>query len=157
MRLIVAAEITPNDDRSLVNGNFDIHLVELTKATSGDWIELSYPVISMYGSNSTGADDGTIYLATTNSAAITTATATSVSATAYTNFPTTGDPFWIKIGSEIMEVSSWVTNTLTVRRGAMGTTAATHENTQALFVMNVLVMGATTGYTCLNLTSRAKS
>jgi len=154
----MAAEITPNDDRSAVNGNFDVRLVEVTKATQNDWVELSYPVLSMYGSDSTGADEGLIYQATTITEALTDTTGTAVVVAAATNFPTTTDPMWIKVDSEIMEVVSWETLTLVVRRGAMGTTAATHLDDAPCFVLNVLVMAsANVGLSCLTVTSRAKS
>ena len=154
----MAAEMTPAADRSVVNGNFDLHLVEVAKVTQNDWIEVSYPVLSMYGSDSTGADEALVYLATTITEALTDTTGTAVVVAAATNFPTSGDPMYIKVDSEIMEVASWDTLTLVVRRGAMGTTAATHSDDAPCYVMNVLTLaGSNTGYMSCVLASRAVS
>ena len=152
-----AAEMTPSSDISVVNGNFDIHLVGVTKATADDWIHVDYPVLEMHFSSPAGSDETAKYLATTINGDIT-AAATSVVATAVTSFPTSGESMYIKVDAEIMEVSAWATLTLTVRRGAMGTTAATHTSGAALYVLTTIVLdGTVTGLMYGTLATRAVS
>ena len=76
---------------------------------------------------------------TTLSAAITTATATSCTVTDATRFPTAGN-FRTKIDGEILIVTGVAGSTLTITRGAEGTTAATHASGAS--VIHLLTKGS---------------
>jgi len=73
------------------------------------------------------------------SAAVTSATATSCTVVDATAFPATGN-FRIKIDNEILIVTVRAGNTLTVTRGAEGTTAATHASGAS--VIHLLTKGS---------------
>lgn len=72
---------------------------------------------------------------TTLSAAITSTTATSITVSSVSGFPTA--PYLIFIDSELLSVSSSSGTTLTVVRGVGGTTAATHLNAATVTVAAV--------------------
>jgi hypothetical protein len=76
--------------------------------------------------------------ATTLSAAITTAVATTLTVTSATAFPSTGN-FRVRVDSEIMLVTGVSGTTFTITRGAESTTAATHLN--GATVTHVLTAG----------------
>ena len=80
-------------------------------------------------------DEHSTLVATTLSSAITDATATSVPVTSATELRADQQ---IMVGSEKMTISSISSNTLTVSRGAGGTTAATHSNGASVLLFPVV-------------------
>jgi len=80
-------------------------------------------------------DEHSTLVATTLNGAITDATATSVTVTSAT--PLRADQ-QIMVGSEKMTVSSISSNTLTVARGAGGTTAATHSDGASILLFPIV-------------------
>jgi len=145
---MAAAQITPVSDFDSANDNVSIHLLEVNKVTQADWIELSYPALWFATMDLTGvAEAAALYPTTTiNHGATVTATETAVTITTSTKtqWPATGTPFYIRVDDEIMEVSEYTDTTMVVRRGAMGTTAATHADGQALYVLNSIILGDAT-------------
>ena len=80
-------------------------------------------------------DEQSTLVATTLSSAITDATATSVPVTSATELRADQQ---IMVGSEKMTISSISSNTLTVSRGAGGTTAATHSNGASVLLFPIV-------------------
>ena len=80
-------------------------------------------------------DEHSTLVATTLSSAITDAAATSVPVTSATELRADQQ---IMVGSEKMTISSISSNTLTVARGAGGTTAATHSDGASVFLFPVV-------------------
>ena len=80
-------------------------------------------------------DEHSTLVATTLSSAITDAAATSVAVTSATELRADQQ---IMVGSEKMPISSISSNTLTVSRGAGGTTAATHSNGASVLLFPVV-------------------
>lgn len=138
-----AALITPTSDLSVVNGNADVHLIEINKVTQNDWIELDYPALWFTVTDETGVTEAATYcLGVVNDGSNITATATTITFDGATvaQWPATGTSFYIKINDEIMEVSSYSATVLTVRRGAMGTTASTHTDNDIFYVLNSILL-----------------
>ena len=81
-----------------------------------------------------------------NHGATVTATETSITVTTgtKTQWPATGTSFYVRVDNEIMEVSAWTDTTTTVRRGVMGTTAATHSDGVSMYVLNSIILGDAT-------------
>ena len=145
---MAAAQITPASDLDVINGNINLHLIEVDKVTQADWVELSYPVLWFMTNDLTGIPEAAPShpVVAINHGATVTATETSITITTgtKTQWPTTGTSFYVRVDNEIMEVSAWTDTTITVRRGAMGTTAATHADAQNLYVLNSIILGDTT-------------
>jgi hypothetical protein len=158
-----AALITPISDLSVVNGNADVHLIEINKVTQNDWIELTYPALWFTVTDETGVTEAATYclgvvndgsniaapshpVVAINHGATVTAAEISITITTgtKTQWPTTGTNFYVRVEDEIMECSAWTDTTITVRRGAMGTTAATHADAKNLYVLNSIIMGDAT-------------
>lgn len=143
-----AAQITPVSDLDVVNGNINIHLIEVDKVTQSDWIELGYPILWFRAEDLTGVvETAALYpVVVINHGATVTATETSITVTTgtKTQWPATGTSFYVRVDNEIMEVSAWTDTTTTVRRGAMGTTAATHSDGVSMYVLNSIILGDAT-------------
>ena len=144
----MAAQITPASDLDVVNGNINLHLIEINKAAQSDWIELDYPVLFFSCMDLTGIPEAapSYPVVAINHGAEVTASETSITITTgtKTQWPTTGTSFYVRVEDEIMECSAWTDTTITVRRGAMGTTAATHADAKNLYVLNSIIMGDAT-------------
>jgi len=136
---MAASAITPVSDLDTANDNITVHLIEVDKLVADDWILLEYPALFAWFTAESGVTETSRYVATTITEDLT-AAETDVDVTAVTGFPTSGSSNYVKINTEIMEVSSWSTLTLTVRRGAMGTTAQTHANGEDIFCLNSIVL-----------------
>lgn len=140
--------MTPVSDLEVVNGNINLHLIEVDKVTQADWIELGYPVLWFMTNDLTGIPESAPShpVVAINHGATVTATETSITITTgtKTQWPATGTSFYVRVDNEMMECSAWTDTTITVRRGAMGTTAATHTDAQNLYVLNSIIMGDAT-------------
>ena len=145
---MAAAQITPSVDLEVVNGNINLRLIEVNKVTQADWIELSYPVLWFSCMDLTGIPEAapSYPVVAINHGATVTATETSITITTgtKTQWPATGTSFYVRVEDEMMECSAWTDTTITVRRGAMGTTAATHADAKNLYVLNSIIMGDAT-------------
>jgi hypothetical protein len=143
-----AAQIVPSSDLDVVNGNINLHLIEVDKVTQADWIELTYPVLWFITNDLTGIPEAAPShpVVAINHGATVTAAEISITITTgtKTQWPTTGTNFYVRVEDEIMECSAWTDTTITVRRGAMGTTAATHADAKNLYVLNSIIMGDAT-------------
>jgi subtilisin-like proprotein convertase family protein len=69
-----------------------------------------------------------------------TATDTTMTVTSTTGFPTT-TPFYVRVGTEIIQVTDAATNTWTIVRGANGTAAAAHGNNATVTGISNLLFG----------------
>ena len=140
---MAATQITPTSDLSVVNGNADVRLIEINKLEQNDWFELAYPALWFTVTDETGVTEAATYcLGVVNDGSDVTATATTITFDGATvaQWPATGTAFYIKINNEIMEVSSYSSTVLTVRRGAMGTTASTHTDNDIFYVLNSILL-----------------
>ena len=139
---MAAAEITPTI-LSALQGNIELAQLEIDKVTQNDWVELSRPVGFFWIQDETGATEVALYAAgVVNNASNITAAATTIifDGATVAQWPTTGTDFYVKIGTEIMRVTSYSATVLTVVRGQLGTTATTHANDDPLFVLNSIVL-----------------
>lgn len=66
-----------------------------------------------------------------------TATDTTISVDDMKGQPNIADDFWVKIGDEIIKVTSFAGTTLTVERGGEGTTATTHANNSTVYIYGI--------------------
>jgi len=144
---MTAAQITPTSDLSAVNGNIDIRLIEVEKVTTDDWIELSYPALWAWGITQAGVSETSRYATGAVNEELTAAdTDMTFDGATVAEWPATGTPFYIMCASEIMEVASYSGTVITMRRGAMGTTAETHADGDAFYVLNTIFLdGADVG------------
>jgi len=138
-----AAQLTPTSDLDVVNGNITMHLIEVDKVTASDWVELTYPALWFDVKDLSGVPDPLAVYPTQLCDHADTMTAAETSITiasgTKTTWPATGTHFFVRLDNEIMEVSAWTDTTMTVRRGAMGTTAATHVAATPIYVLNSIV------------------
>ena len=143
----MAAAITPVSDLDTANDNITIHLIEVDKLAADDWILLEYPALFAWFTAESGVTETSRFVATTISADLS-ATATTIAVAAVTGFPASGSSSYVKINTEIMEVASWSGTTLTIRRGAMGSTAQTHASGEDIYAINSIVLDSSTIEKC---------
>jgi len=146
---MAAAQITPTSILSVVNGNADVYLLEVNKITTDDWIELDFPALFAWFITEAGVSETSRYATgKVNDAATVLAADTTITFDGATvaQWPATGTAFYIKMGTEIMEVASYTATVMTVRRAAMGTTAAIHADDADFYVLNSIILdGADVG------------
>ena len=136
------AALTPTA-LSALQGNVELIHIEFDKVTQNDWIEFSRPVGFFWLQEEAGTTEVALYAAcAVNMAGHVDSSETGITYNGATTaqFPTSGDNMYIKIGTEIMKVTSWSGTVFTVVRGALGTTAATHQHTDPAFILNSLVL-----------------
>ena len=158
----MASQLTPTDDLEVVNGNINLHLIEVDKAAQSDWIELTYPALWFNAQDLAGVCEEEAVYATQNcehgSTMAATVTSITIASGTKTTWPASGTNFFVRLDNEIMEVSAWTDTTMTVRRGAMGTTAATHTAATPIYVLNSIVLaGAGLQKTTIMVATRAES
>lgn len=137
---MAAAQITP----TIVSGlqsNIEVVQFDIDKVTQNDWIELPRPVGAFWIQDETGATEVALYAAgAVNEAFSATDTAMTFDGATVAQWPATGTEFFIKVGTEIMRVSSFTATVITCARGQLGTTATTHSDGDPLFVLNSIVL-----------------
>jgi len=142
-----AAQLTPTSDLDVVNGNITMHLIEVDKVTQSDWVELTYPALWFDVKDLSGVPDPLAVYPTQNcnhgSTMTAAATSITIASGTKTTWPASGTHFFVRLENEIMEVSAWEDEAMTVRRGAMGTTAATHTTSTPIYVLNSIVFAGT--------------
>ena len=139
---MAVAALTPTS-LSALQGNIEFVQTEFDKVTQLDWIEFSRPVGFFWIQDETGATEVALYAAAVvNDGSDITAAATTITFDGSTiaQFPTSGDNMYIKIGAEIMKVTSYDATDFTVVRGALGTTATTHANDDPIFCLNSITL-----------------
>lgn len=137
--------MTPTTDLSVVNGNADIHLIEVNKVTQNDWIELDYPALFAWFTTEAGLTETSAYaVGVINETTSITAAQTTITFDGATvaQWPATGTVFYMKVDNEIIEVASYSATVITCRRGAMGTTAATHLEDATLYNLNSIILAS---------------
>lgn len=128
---------------SALQGNVELVQIEFDKVTQLDWIEFSRPVGFFWVQDETGATEVALYAAAVvNDGSDITAVATTITFDGSTiaQFPTSGDNMYIKIGTEIMRVTSYDATDFTVVRGVLGTTATTHADEDPIFCLNSITL-----------------
>jgi hypothetical protein len=142
---MAAAEMTPSSLKNVLFNELEFVEVQVTLATTGDWVIFDQPVGYMAFNLPTGAVTTQAYATADISAdALAAATALSYDGATAAQFPDSGDDFWIQIGSEILKVISYTATVMTVARGQKGTTAAAIANNDVIYVLNTAVIAAST-------------
>lgn len=139
---MAVAKLTPTS-LSALQGNVEFVHVEFDKVTQNDWIEFSRPIGFFWIQDETGATEVALFAAAlVNNVSNITATATTITYDGATaaQLPTSGDNMYIKVGTEIMKVTSYTSTVFTVVRGALGTTAAIQLNNDPIFCLNSIVL-----------------
>lgn len=144
---MAAAEMTPSGFKNVLFNELELEEVQVTLATTGDWVIFDQPVGFMAFNLPTGAVATQAYaVAAVNLVDGYEAADTEIAYDGATagQFPDSGDDFWIQIGTEIMKVTSYTSTVLTVMRGQKGTTAAAIANNDVIYVLNTVVIAAST-------------
>jgi len=142
---MAVALLTPVSDHGTVNDNIDVRMIEVEKVTQNDWIELDYPALWYYFKTEAGLTETAVYaLGVINETTSITATQTTITFDGATvaQWPATGTHFYMKVDNEIIEVSSYSATVITCRRGALGTTPATHLENAILYNLNSIVLAS---------------
>ena len=148
-----------NEAKTVFNYNGDVPVIfSFAKKATSDWtIFGDYPgVINCRGTLNTGADEASLTYGTA-AAAANSSTGTAVGSTSGTLLNITSGkitrvpPYYLleQATGEIMLVLSETaannaTSTLTVKRGVLGTTAASITASDTLSIMNCIIWGAST-------------
>lgn len=144
---MAAAEMTLDSKKNVLFNELDLLEVQVEIKTTADWVIFEHPVGFCAFNLPTGAVTTQAYAtAAVNLVAGYEATDIEIAYDGATagQFPDSGDDFWIQIGTEIMKVTSYTDTVLTVARGQKGTTAAAITNDAVIYVLNTVVIAAST-------------
>jgi hypothetical protein len=139
---MAVAALTPIS-LSALQGNVELVHIEFDKVTQNDWIEFDRPVGFFWVQEEAGTTEVALFAAcAVNMAGHVDASETAITYNGATaaQLPTSGDNMYIKIDTEIMKVTSYSSTVFTVVRGALGTTATTHQHTDPIFCLNSIVL-----------------
>lgn len=139
---MAVAELVPTRESAL-HGNVELEHIEFDKVTQNDWIEFDRPIGFFWVQDETGATEVCLYAAcAVNMAGHVDISETEITYTGATaaQLPLTTENMYIKIGIEIMRVTSFTSTVFTVVRGVLGSTAETHQHSDPVFCLNSIVL-----------------